>query len=425
MTVPTTYVLVLCGAADRPTAALDGATPLEAARTPALDRLASRGRQGVMTVIGGGISPESDSGIMALLGYDPLIYYRGRGALEAFGMGFLSPGDNAVAFRINLASFDSATDRLDRRTARDVADDELQRLIEAVRSAAVLEDHGIELSIAGFGRHRGVLCLQSAVHELSANVTNTDPGFRRDGWFGVPVDDPEPRPLRCSPLDDTSASVTTAAAVNALVDRVATILDRHPVNHARRKAGRLPANCLLLRDAGTVVPDLTPFAARFARTLAIHGQIPAERGLCLLLGGAWRSARQPENCGDEAYYAALVAALVRDREEVVLVHVKGPDEPAHDRRPAAKIHAIEQVDRLLVGPLVAALSDQSTIAVTCDHATPWEAGIHVPDPVPALVARPGPEGAGSPFGERWARAGNLPVGRAHELLDWLFDGDLT
>src|SRR3989304_7219171 len=76
---------ILDGVGDRPIAALGGQTPLGAARTPNLDRLARAGRLGLVQTVGPDIAPESDVAVMAMLGYDPQTYHAGRGPLEALG----------------------------------------------------------------------------------------------------------------------------------------------------------------------------------------------------------------------------------------------------------------------------------------------------------------------------------------------------
>ncbi len=122
------YMIILDGAADRKIRELGNKTPLQAANTPHMDILAQRGAESLITVIDEKITPESDSGSMALLSYDPQIYYPGRGTLEGLGTGFIPKGYHYVAFRINFASYDEKLGTLDRRTARGLEDKELQSL---------------------------------------------------------------------------------------------------------------------------------------------------------------------------------------------------------------------------------------------------------------------------------------------------------
>jgi 2,3-bisphosphoglycerate-independent phosphoglycerate mutase len=415
-----TFIVILCGGADRPIARLGSRTPFEAAATPHLDALARRGATGLLEVIDSATPPESDSGAMALLGYDPLALYTGRGPLEALGMDFWDPEGSSVAFRVNFASWSPATGRLDRRTSRDLSDDELAVLVREILEEVTL-DEPVSVRLTGFGRHRGILALTSREVALSGRVTNTDPGFTARGPFGVPVADPAPTPLPCRPLDEgDEAAAATARLVDRFVERSATILERSEVNRARRAAGRRPANVILARDGGHVLPSLERFDERYGLRLSMYGQVPAERGLAGLLGGRFTVARPAPGRSDPEFYGDLLPVLVGDPADVVFVHLKGPDEPGHDDRPDAKVAAIEEIDEHFVGPLVAALGAGDTLVVTCDHATPCELGIHAPDRVPVAVAGPGAAADGtSAFGEREAAAGALAGWRACQLLPWL------
>jgi 2,3-bisphosphoglycerate-independent phosphoglycerate mutase len=408
-------MLALCGGADRPVAALGGRTPFAAAATPGLDRLAARGSTGLLEVIADGIAPESDSGAMALLGYDPLMHYTGRGPLEAYGNGYWDADGYTVAFRVNFASRDPRTGRLDRRTARDLSDGELGRLAEEITTQIRLgEDFTVRLT--GWGRHRGILAFTSRRWPLSGEVSNTDPGFAKSGAFGTPVADHDNLPLCCEPLADDEAARRVAALVNAFVEQSSQIMAASEVNARRVDSGRKPANMLLIRDGGHVLPRLGPAPAQ----ISMYGQVPAERGLARLIEARFTVARQTAEQGVAEFYAGLTSQLLADPAEVVFAHIKGPDEPGHDGQPAAKVQAIADLDAHLVIPLQDALPPADTMVVTCDHATPCELGIHASDRVPAAVAGPGiaPDQVRA-FSESAARHGALPVGRAQDLLGWL------
>jgi len=95
------------GMADEPIPELGGKTPLEVARTPNLDHMASRGILGLTRTIPRGLPPGSDVGTMSVLGYDPARYHTGRSPIEAASMGVeLGPED--VAFRMNLVTLETA-----------------------------------------------------------------------------------------------------------------------------------------------------------------------------------------------------------------------------------------------------------------------------------------------------------------------------
>jgi 2,3-diphosphopglycerate-independent phosphoglycerate mutase len=76
-------------------------TPLQAANVPNLDAIASGGVNGLMDPVEVGLGCGSDTAHLSLLGYDPRVYYRGRGAFESMGAGLaMSPGD--IAFKVSM-----------------------------------------------------------------------------------------------------------------------------------------------------------------------------------------------------------------------------------------------------------------------------------------------------------------------------------
>lgn len=416
------YLVLLCGAADRPVQALNGRTPLEYARTICLDELAARGTVGMITVIDSRIPPESDSAVMAFLGYDPCVYYTGRGPLEALGAGFWDGKRSCVGFRINFASLNRETDQLDRRTARDLDDEELQAIVGEIREVVSLDRHpDLSFEIAGFGRHRGVVCFKSASTALSGTVSNTDPGFDRVGPFGVPRENGRTnRPEKCRPLDDTEAAAQTALAVNEFTELTSMVMAQSRINRTRVSFGKLPANVLLFRDGGHTLPSLPRFADHSGLTVSLYGQIPAEHALCDLMGGTFVDARPRAGQRRLEFYRDLATELSESPSDLVIVHLKGPDEPGHDDKPFAKVAAIEEIDQFFLSELAGRMAPGDICVVTCDHATPCETGLHTADPVPALVFGTAiPADQCSQFNEVAARSGALPVARATDLLSFV------
>lgn len=78
---------------------LNWKSPVEAAHTPNLDAMASAGINGLMDPVEPGLACGSDTAHLSLLGYNPRIYYRGRGSFESLGAGLaMVPGD--IAFKV-------------------------------------------------------------------------------------------------------------------------------------------------------------------------------------------------------------------------------------------------------------------------------------------------------------------------------------
>lgn len=96
------HIIVLGdGMADEPCDELGGMTPLEAADTPTLDRIAREGRCGLLSTVPAGFHPGSEIAHLSLLGYDVASVFEGRGSLEAASMG-IPIGDDEMALRCNL-----------------------------------------------------------------------------------------------------------------------------------------------------------------------------------------------------------------------------------------------------------------------------------------------------------------------------------
>src|SRR6202022_1491650 len=135
--------VVLDGLGDRPSTALGGKTPLEAADTPFLDELAQKGETGLMDTIGPGIAPESDAAVMSILGYDVDEFYTGRGPPEAPGAGVDVP-DGCLAWRCNFATVDEDWKIVDRRVGRNLSDPEARQLAAAVQEEGRLHESTFE-----------------------------------------------------------------------------------------------------------------------------------------------------------------------------------------------------------------------------------------------------------------------------------------
>lgn len=411
------YFVVLDGAADRAIKQFDGKTPLEVAATPNLDQLASKGSLSYITILSEGLMPESDSGAMALLGYCPDIYYCGRGALEGLGLDIVSRYRYSASFRINFASYDKVNGLLERRTARDLSDFELQFLGKELQKNIRLP---IKYEMIVFGRHRGVVSFVSNEIALSGNVSNTDPGFKRIGHFGVPVNNFDPIPQTCQPLEETEAAYTTARLVNMFSHYAACLLENHEVNQERKQNGKLPANYILFRDGGSACMNLPSFFDKYGMKLKMYGQLPAERGLAQLIQADFFYTQALELQLDAEYLSNIVHVMSLDEADISFIHLKGPDEPGHDHNPIKKKEAIEKIDQYFFKELLCCKNSDDIVIVTCDHATPCELGIHSADRVPLLLSGKYWNGnLGYRFTEECAKEGTCLVKSADSILNYL------
>ena len=128
-------IIIPDGAADEALKELGGKTPIEAARTPNMDRIAAEGRQGLVRTVPEGFESGSDVATMCLLGYDPRVYHTGRAPLEAAAQQIpLSPTD--WVFRCNLVTVIDGI--MKDHSAGGITDAEAQRLLGELSRAVDL-----------------------------------------------------------------------------------------------------------------------------------------------------------------------------------------------------------------------------------------------------------------------------------------------
>jgi 2,3-bisphosphoglycerate-independent phosphoglycerate mutase len=415
--------VVLDGLGDRPHPDTGNVTPVEAARTPNLDRLAAQGQLGDVVVVGPGIAPESDAGVFALLGYDPEHDSPGRGVLEALGVEIpLAPGD--IALRLNFATTDGAGTILDSRVGRSLGTSESRDLGQALTAADLLADLGVRAEIRATVGHRGVLWLHPTRDgPLSPAISNADPFYEKVGGMGQARRPESPTVQKVEPLDGSPAAARSAEAVNRFLAAAAPLLAGHRVNARRAMAGKKVANALLVRNAGSLsARPLPSFRARYDVDGAAVTEMPVERGIARVLGLEDRYLGPMTGDRDAGYRErARVVREMAERFPFVYVHLKGPDEPGHDGQAVAKKEVVEAIDRSFFGPFLDGLDlARVRIAVTADHATPCILKGHSDDPVELLLAGsgvPAEPGPSAPkFGETVAARGSLGHRRGSDVL---------
>ena len=358
---------------------------------------------------------------MALLSYDPLEYYPGRGTLEGLGTGFIPEGYSYAAFRVNFASYNAEENILDRRTKRGLSDEELSALSKSISDNISLKDlYDVDFKLLAFAHHRGILCLYSNTVELSGNVTNTDPGFRKNGFFGYPVNHYNPVPEDSKPMDDTNAAKITAELVNAFMHRANEILRNHEVNKKRIQEGKLPANYLLIRDGGGIPKKFPQFKDKFGLSLGVYAQLPAEHAITDLIGGTFHVSKGLDLQIDKDFLEGAEKKLVEDSSDVVFIHLKGPDEPGHDGLPLKKVEAIEIIDKYFISNLIKDINEDDIVIVTSDHSTPCELGIHSTDDVPLMIySKKLGSDSKEKFCEKEAATGTLDIKKAIDILPYI------
>ncbi|MFN4259136.1 MAG: cofactor-independent phosphoglycerate mutase [Gemmataceae bacterium] len=402
-------IIIPDGCADEPQASLGGKTPLQAARTPHMDRIAQMGIVGQSNNVPATLTPASDVATLSLFGYDPLQVYTGRAPLEAAAMG-IALGPNDWAIRCNLVTVEKGVMR--DFTAGHITSAEGGPLIAAVQAALggpLQIDEPINLR----GRlefHAGVSYRNLLIYRGEAEAP---PLFGNDTRTQPPHDIPD------QPIANHLPQGPGGWLLEDLMLRSRDVLHAHPVNQARIAQGKRPATQIWLWGQGRA-PSLRHFADVYGQRGAIISAVDLVRGVGVLLG--WQRIDVPGATGylDTDYAAKgrhAVAAL--PDHDLVCVHVEAPDEASHEGKADEKVKALERIDEHIVGPLLEALPKHGDwrILVSPDHRTPLRTRAHAYGAVPFALAGTGIPRKGQPsYDEAVAAASDVAFERGCELM---------
>jgi 2,3-bisphosphoglycerate-independent phosphoglycerate mutase len=415
--------IVLDGLGDLPIKELNHKTPLEAAITPNMDRLAQQGKTGLVYPVGRGIAPESDIAVISLLGYDAHKYYTGRGPLESFAEGLAVEEGNLV-LRVNFATVENDGKTIkDRRVGRNLTTDEATALAKEINSKVTLS--GATFEFKNTIGHRGVLVIRGMRAKLSGWITNTDPAYAREGVFGVAKEKFDNLVAESIPMpgyENLAEAKEAAAALNEFTQKSHQVLEDSLVNKKRISENKMPANIILCRDAGDHLPEFPKIESLYNVKFGSFVQMPVERGIALLTG--MEIIAVPSSTGhlDVDYPVWVKVALdSREKYDGIYVHIKGPDEPGHDGNFPQKKEIIEAIDKFFFANLLPNIDiSQTILAVTSDHSTPCSLKAHSADPVPLLICGGNikPDGTLS-FSEKAAKVGSLGELKGQDILPLL------
>jgi len=377
------YVL-LDGIGDLPHPLLGNSTPLEAAHTPNLDKLASNGCMGNVTSVGKGIAPQSDIAVFNMLGYTfNNGSYVGRGVIESIGCNIdFHEGD--LALRGNFATIAKDLHLVDRRAGRHITREEAEAICETLRQRIIFTDKDASVVIEPTVSHRVIIRLRHRRLRLSENITNTDPAYDKINGIGIAKATSDEMVMQKSiAQDETQNSKLAATLVNEFTDQAILLLKNHPINEERIKAGKSPMNAILLRDPGSRYPKIDPIGKKYSVKVASMVDMPVEIGISKVLD---MKAFEAGGLDDYEQKAALAARIIEDFG-MLYVHIKGPDEFGHDGDAKGKTKNIEDIDNRFFGNLLDSLKvNEPTIVVSGDHSTPCINKAHTDDPVPLLIS---------------------------------------
>jgi 2,3-bisphosphoglycerate-independent phosphoglycerate mutase len=401
--VPSHCILILLdGLGDRSFLSLGNMTPLEAASTPNLDKLAASGINGLLHADRPGRALPSENAHFAMFGYQE-DEFPGRGYLEALGADIaLEPGD--VAILAHFVSVERAGNTLVlTRDKPEFTQAEIDTLLEEIAS---FEDEGVQIKFIHTKRHEGILTMSGNVSPL---VTDTDPFIQ-----GRRLMEPLPHAHAAFDFD----AKRTARVLKKYLLRCHEKLSSHPLNEKRLKKGKLPLNALVSQRPGRH-KEVQAFYERWGlKALSISSGI-VYWGLCRFVGINVLKVKDSADIAKD-FAARMEEALGRlDVYDFIHVHTKAPDNAAHDEDAGAKKKAIEAIDKGL-GEVVSRLIDDPEILtiVTSDHSTPSESVlIHSGEPVPITIVGKGVRRDGvKSFGEVSCASGALGFIQGQDLM---------
>jgi len=369
-----------------------GRTPLMMAHKPNIDSLSRSGTVGLYKIKYDKIV-QSDAGYLALLGnyYNP----PKRGYLEALGIG-LAPRKGDICIRGDFATIGPGRIVIDRRAGRDETG--LKGICKNLNGRKI---RGVTFLVKKSAGHRLVIVLHGK--SLSTDMTLNDPMAT-----GVKMGLVKAR---------SSKARFTADILNDFMNEIEQRMARMPVNKKRK----FPANTILLRDAGEVVPARS-FRKQFGLRACCIAGIPIAKGVARYLGldvievkGATGDPKTNLN----AKFAALAKNI--GKYDFVFFHINATDILAHDAKQREKTAYIEKIDRHLGKFLGKIDREKFRVVVTCDHRTAsspsYKKYRHLDMPVPFMICGPGVRSTGRKFDE--AQCAKGPVIKPNQFVKFM------
>ena len=347
------YLLILAdGAADEPLEELGGKTPLEVAKKPNMDMIARKGRCGMLKTVDESMTPGSDVANMSILGYDPEKYYTGRGALEALSMG-VPFGDDDMAYRCNLVTIENG--KMKDFAAGHITSEEGAELFKSLQE-----------KIPGLRFYPGV----------SYRNVMMFPG-------GEGVESYPPHDIVDEVVDNYMPRGPDADTVMKAMVRAADVFEKHPVNLARKAAGKNPATTIWPWSSGKK-PAMPKFEEMFGKKGAMISAVDLLFGIAACCGMEIVKVEGATGYLDTNYMGKAKAAVetLKGEADFVYMHVEATDEAGHLGSIEEKIKAIERLDEA-IGYILE--NFDGCVMLMPDHPTPIAKKTHTHDAVPFVV----------------------------------------
>ncbi|MBL7055093.1 2,3-bisphosphoglycerate-independent phosphoglycerate mutase [Candidatus Woesearchaeota archaeon] len=385
-------ILVICdGMGDLPVKEFGDKTPLEAASTPNMDKLAEEGVTGKVDVLGKGIRPNSDEAHLTLFGYNLKKDYPGRGPIEAAGVGIkLKEGD--VALRANLATVDKELRVKDRRAGR------IESTAEFTKDLDGMKIDGVKFIVKSGTGHRVIIVMRGK--GLSDKISNSDVHYETSTKIVENWEDNKANVIK--PLDNSKEAKFTAKTLQKFLEKSHEILEKHHLNKERENQGKLRGTYFLTRGPG-YYKELEPFIKKWGLKSACIAGAGLYKGLGVMAGMELVEVRGATGMPDTNVKSKFEKAKeIIKKHDFVFVHVKPTDIFGENGDCEGKKGFIEKIDKALD----VLMDFKGIIAITADHSTPCSHKDHSGDSVPLLVYGNGKDEVRK-FGEKECIKGNL------------------
>ena len=357
------------GMADWAVPSLGNKTLLQYANTPYMDKLAQMGRTGMLKTVADGFHPGSEVANMSVMGYDLPLVYEGRGVLEAASIGVdLEPGD--MAMRCNLITIEDG--KIKNHSAGHISNAEAAELIAFLQKELGGEDVNFFPGVS----YRHLLKIKGGSKRIVTTPPHDVPGTPyKDVLVRAADTDGEP----------------TARQLNELIERSMTLLENHPVNLARKAAGKDPANSIWPWSPG-YRPQMQTLMQRYGiGSGVVISAVDLIKGIGVYAGLESIDVEGATGLYNTNYEGKAQAAIEALRtHDFVFLHIEASDEAGHEGDVALKMKTIEYLDRRIVKPILDAVStwdEPVSIAILPDHPTPCALRTHTSKPIPFTIYR--------------------------------------
>lgn len=366
------YIIILGdGMADEPIASLGNKTPLQAANTPYMDKLAEISNTGLLDTIPEGMHPGSEVANLAVLGYNVADVLEGRGVLEAASMGVdIYPEE--MAMRCNLICIED--EKIKNHSAGHISSEEAKILIDYLNQN--LGDDFLSLFPGVSYRH--LLKLKKGNKDIDCTPPHDIPGTLFKDVL-IKANNPEAQ--------------STANYLNQIILKSQELLKDHPVNKKRIAEGKDPANSIWPWSPG-YKPKMKKLTEIFSiKTGAVISAVDLIKGI-----GAYAGLENIEVEGATGLYdtnyegKALAALQILKEKDFVYLHIEASDEAGHEGDVDLKVKTIEYLDQRVLKTIMEETKkwdEPVTIAVLPDHPTPCRIKTHTNSPVPFIIYKPG------------------------------------